>query len=411
MTFVTKNIYFRIIRYKPKHADMEFTTIAEAKKQTGLSYLGTINASAKMMKNKKVNHQYTYAIYLAPAMESGYNVCSHSTPECRLGCLATSGRAGMELMAGKCKTKNARIKKTRLFYEESEFFMAWLMAEIKMYQRKAAKDGYYFSVRLNATSDIDWQNVLINGKNIFEIFPDVAFYDYTKNPRKFFKKPANYHLTFSYTGRNWNVCEELLSMGYNIAMVFNAKHESELPVMYKEYHVINGDLTDYRIADGKGIIVGLKWKRIANREVEKDILQSCFVMNVQNWECTPAVALVEEMSQNLIEMKDIDRTKRLKKNWKLNNQDKVKLSNKKAGLKRFYGINVDEYNELFNQQNGKCKICGRHQSELKKSLSVDHNHLTGNIRGLLCNQCNLILGNANDKIIVLEKAIEYLKNS
>ena len=79
---------------------MNFTTISKAKKETGLSYLGKINISAKLAKNGKVNHQYTYGIYLAPANTSGYNVCSHSTPECRLGCLATSGRAGMEIVAG-----------------------------------------------------------------------------------------------------------------------------------------------------------------------------------------------------------------------------------------------------------------------------------------------------------------------
>ena len=62
-------------------------------------------------------------------------------------------------------------------------------------------------------------------------------------------------------------------------MVFNVKKESDLPVMYEGYNVINGDLTDYRIDDAKGIIVGLKWKRIANRINEKKILNSCFVVD------------------------------------------------------------------------------------------------------------------------------------
>ena len=258
---------------------LNFTTISQAKKQTGLSYLGTINASSKLMKNQKVNMQYTYAIYLAPANTSGYNVCSHSTKECRLGCLATSGRQAIEIFSGLDSIKNARIKKTKLFYEHSEFFMQWLIAEIKSAKLKAQKDGFYFSVRLNATSDIDWQNVKVNGANIFEIFADVNFYDYTKNANKFINKPANYHLTYSYTGRNWAQSKELLKRGVNIAMVFNAKKESELPTEYKGFKVVNGDLTDYRIADAKGIIIGLKWKRIANREAEQQILNSCFVVN------------------------------------------------------------------------------------------------------------------------------------
>lgn len=269
---------------------LQFTTIANAKKQTGLSYLGNINSSAKMIKNKKVSHQYTYAIYFAPSNKSGYNVCPFSTPECRLGCLATSGLAGVEIFAGKCKIHDARIKKTRLLYEEPEFFMSWLIAEIKTYQRKAFRDGYYFSVRLNATSDIDWSNVLVNGQNIFEIFPNVEFYDYTKNPNKFTNKPENYHLTFSYTGRNDQLCKQLLSMGYNIAVVFRAKHEVDLPKYFMNHEVINGDLTDFRIADAKSIIVGLKWKRIANRINEKQILQSCFVIDpVTNEYCNSNV--------------------------------------------------------------------------------------------------------------------------
>jgi hypothetical protein len=262
---------------------MKFTTIADAKRQTGLSYLGTINASAKLLKNGKVSQQYTYGLYLAPAKVSGYNTCSHSTPECRMGCLNTSGRAGIEEFSGKTMIHDARVKKTKLFFEETAFFMQWMIAELKTNQQKAKVDGFGFSARINCTSDIDWANVRVDGRNIFQIFPDVNFYDYTKNPNKFNDKPLNYHLTLSYTGRNWTECKAVLEAGYNIAMVFNVKSETELPLTYNGYKVVNGDLTDYRIDDAKGIIVGLKWKRIANRIAEKKVLNSCFVVkpNVQ----------------------------------------------------------------------------------------------------------------------------------
>lgn len=258
---------------------MKFTSIADARKQTGLSYLGGIATSAKISHSKQYSHQYTYGMYLAPAKLSGYQVCSHSTPECRMGCLNTSGRAGIEEFSGITKIHDCRIKKTKLFFEETAFFMQWLIAEIIQAQAKAKRDNYFFSVRLNATSDIDWSKVLVDGKNIFQIFPQILFYDYTKNAGKFVDKASNYHLTLSYTGRNWNLCEVALSKGYNVAMVFNVKHESMLPAMYKGYKVVNGDLTDYRIDDAKGIIIGLKWKRIANRVNEKKILNSCFVVN------------------------------------------------------------------------------------------------------------------------------------
>jgi len=265
---------------------MNFTTLAQAKKETGLSYLGGVATSAKISHSKEFSHQYTYGLYLAPANVSGYNTCSHSTPECRMGCLNTSGRAAVEIFSGIDRIKKSRIAKTKLFYEHQEFFMQWLIAEIKSAQAKAKRDGFFFSVRLNCTSDIDWAKVKYNGLNIFETFSDVLFYDYTKNANKFLNKPENYHLTLSYTGRNWDACKIVLSQGINVAMVFNVKSEKQLPAMYEGFKVINGDLTDYRIDDAKGIIIGLKWKRIANRIAEKKVLNSCFVV-------TPAIDNVQ----------------------------------------------------------------------------------------------------------------------
>lgn len=280
---------------------MEFTTIANARKQTGLSYLGNINSSAKMVKNKKVNHEYTYIIYLAPASTSSYNVCSHSTPECRLGCLATSGHAGMEINSGiRTTIQDARIKKVKLFFEETSFFMQWVIAEINFYQRKAIKDGFSFSVRLNGTSDIDYANVLINGKTIFEIFPEVSFYDYTKNHNKFVGIAKNYHLTFSYSGLNWSNANILLQSGYNVAVVFNILKGHTLPKTFMGYEVVNGDLTDLRTKDKKGVIIGLKFKEIADRKKAMLLKQkSNFVVRTDDKRCNTAInekAIVNELT-------------------------------------------------------------------------------------------------------------------
>lgn len=263
---------------------MIFSTIGKALKQTKLSYLGGVNISAKMIKNQKVSGNVTYVMYLAPAMESGYNVCPNSTPECRLGCLSTSGRAAMDLISGQNRIKNARINKSKLFFEHNEFFMNWMFAEIRKYQAVAAKKGFDFSCRLNGTSDIDWQNVKLNGKNVFETFPEVVFYDYTKNPAKFSFKPDNYHLTFSYSGRNTETCVKLLKRGFNIAVVFNVKKETELPKTFMGYNVLNGDLTDFRPNDGNGNVIGLKWKKIANKADNEAIKTSVFVVQPDNIE-------------------------------------------------------------------------------------------------------------------------------
>lgn len=80
----------------------------------------------------------------------------------------------------------------------------------------------------------------------------------------------------------------------------------------------------------------------------------------------------------------------------------------KHRYKNLYGITLEDYNNMFASQNGCCKICGTHQSELSKALSVDHCHNTLKVRGLLCGLCNTSLGGFKDNIDLLTKAIEYL---
>lgn len=77
---------------------------------------------------------------------------------------------------------------------------------------------------------------------------------------------------------------------------------------------------------------------------------------------------------------------------------------------RKYGITLEQYNLLFLKQEGKCAICGTHQSELPKRLYVDHCHITKTIRGLLCYKCNTGLGQFNDSITLIRSTLKYLKN-
>jgi Recombination endonuclease VII len=107
--------------------------------------------------------------------------------------------------------------------------------------------------------------------------------------------------------------------------------------------------------------------------------------------------------------------------WRKKNPEKAKEQSRKARerhpdksrkffLKDLYGMTIEQYNLLFEKQQGKCAICERHQSELTKRLHVDHNHNTGKTRGLLCHYCNTALGSFKEDITLLNKAIEYLKN-
>lgn len=74
-----------------------------------------------------------------------------------------------------------------------------------------------------------------------------------------------------------------------------------------------------------------------------------------------------------------------------------------------FGITLEDYDQMFADQNGCCDICGVHQSEVKTRFAVDHNHKTGEVRGLLCGCCNKGLGQFKDNTEYLAKAITYLK--
>ena len=78
-------------------------------------------------------------------------------------------------------------------------------------------------------------------------------------------------------------------------------------------------------------------------------------------------------------------------------------------LKRLYGIGIEQYNQMWQGQDGLCAICGRHQIETARSLSVDHNHKTGEIRQLLCTSCNTVLGHIQDDIQTAKDIVAYLE--
>lgn len=98
-----------------------------------------------------------------------------------------------------------------------------------------------------------------------------------------------------------------------------------------------------------------------------------------------------------------------KKYYKDNIQsDSYKNKKRNESYIRKYGITLETYNELFNKQKGCCAICNKHQSELKKVLVVDHCHTTGNVRELLCSECNIGIGLLKDSPSTLNAAYEYL---
>ena len=216
----------------------------------------------KLLKGEKKGY-LSSVLHFAPATLSGKEVCPKRTAGCTAACLNTAGRGGI---FKKGETTNviqkARIRKTKAFFENRQAFLNELTVEIIKTKTKAEKQGLIPVFRLNGTSDLAWEKYEVaNGKNIFQMFPEVQFYDYTKiNNRKVAHIP-NYHLTFSKADGNDMDTRLAISNGMNVAVVFH-----KVPENYLGRPVINGDETDLRFLDPKGVIVGLKAKGKAKKD-------------------------------------------------------------------------------------------------------------------------------------------------
>jgi hypothetical protein len=97
--------------------------------------------------------------------------------------------------------------------------------------------------------------------------------------------------------------------------------------------------------------------------------------------------------------------------WNAANKQRAYEIRRRSHLKTLYGISLEQYNDLLQEQNGLCAICSRHHSEFKLPLNVDHNHRTNEIRGLLCNYCNRGLAAYHDKSHYFHNAAVYLEQA
>jgi hypothetical protein len=235
------------------------TDSAKAAKASGYGYLNAIQ-------------------YMAPHSSAGVgNLCSHASPQCIALCLGThSGQAAMvsDLANGTNATRESRKKKARLFMSNRAAYMNEMARAIVKIIHKAKRDGLTPCIRLNGSTDISWERIRFNldaktiaklepltGKlrrvenvTLLELFHWVQFVDYTKNPNRLGKAPANLDLTLSYSGNNSDACVNALLAGHNVAIVFHGV----LPESFAGFPVINGDLHDLRHLDAKGgFIVGL----------------------------------------------------------------------------------------------------------------------------------------------------------
>jgi len=220
----------------------------------------------KIMKGKSKGY-LTFILHLAPHDLSGYQVCPKATAGCIAGCLNLAGRGGMFKKGENTNViQQARIRKTKMFFENRESFMAELVKDIRRGINYAEKKGLIPVFRLDGTSDIAWEKIRVGVyRNIMSMFPTVQFYDYTKVlGRK--NLPSNYHLTFSAADGNDLDVYRAIQQGMNVAVVFGTKKGQPLPESYLGREVFNGDESDLRFLDPKNVIVGLYAKGKAKKD-------------------------------------------------------------------------------------------------------------------------------------------------
>lgn len=214
--------------------------------------------NAKTKKGEKYGFT-TYIQYMSPHKQNslGKNVCPNASEGCAKACLFKSGFGGIYT-----SVEQGRINRTEFFLNDKDAYLQYLKKEIERAKKRHEKKGEKICIRLNGTSDLPFESILLEGQSIMEHFSDIQFYDYTKSPKRMKaylngEMPANYQLTFSRSEVNDKDAMEVLSNGGNVAMVFN-----ELPAEYNGFKVINGDESDLRFLDEENVIVGLKYKKL-----------------------------------------------------------------------------------------------------------------------------------------------------
>ena len=237
----------------------------------------------KVLKGMKQGYM-TYILHLAPASLSGYNTCPKATAGCKFACLNTAGRGGMFKKGESTNViQNARIRKTKMFFENRAEFMASLVKDIELAIKQSIKKDLIPVFRLNGTSDISWEKykVIRNGvvyRNIFDAFSQFQFYDYSKILGRKVALNDNYDLTFSAADGNDKDVQKAIVQGYNIATVFGVKKTEPLPKTYFSRIVINGDESDLRFLDRRGVVVGLYAKGKAKKDTSGFVKYPTFML-------------------------------------------------------------------------------------------------------------------------------------
>ena len=227
--------------------------------------------STKIEKSNKLSDEwFSRIVYLAPddLADGKRTLCPFAKKAgCSEACLNTAGHGKFS------NVQQARIRKSLLFLNDQQEFMRQLVEDSNKFLKECDRLGKKPALRLNGTSDIQWEHIKVDGhENIFAMFPQIQFYDYTKIPTRKVGHIPNYHLTWSYTEADSKYSALIKNVSNNIAVVFR----EALPEVFKGFKVIDGDKHDMRFLDETQVVVGL----IEKGEAKKDT--SGFVIDLIN---------------------------------------------------------------------------------------------------------------------------------
>lgn len=219
----------------------------------------------------------------AAAKIGGVLTCSHAGM-CVIACIENTGRMRFT------EAQFARLWRTYLYVYHFDFLFEKMRKEIITARGYAARNELAFSCRLNGTTDLPWETKRNSrGENLFELFPDIQFYDYTKNPaRAADTGAANYFIAYSYNEKSSpQFARELLENGGSVAMVFNTRRGAALPKKWNiggsVFPVVDGDQHDLIYRQPRGAIIGLRYKMAFDKTTHKAIKPDFrFVQRVEN---------------------------------------------------------------------------------------------------------------------------------
>lgn len=187
-------------------------------------------------------------LHLLPHKLSGKNTCSSASIGCSQHCLNTSGFGRYP------SVQKGRLRKTKLLFDDRKEFERLLSKDIESFIAKCKKLKVKPVIRLNGTSDLDWEKLF---PGIHSKYKEALFMDYTKIKSRMDrfldgKLSKNYHLTFSQHEKNKHHTLDVLKRGGNVAVIFD-----KLPRRYLGYPVVDADKHDLRFKDKKGVVCGL----------------------------------------------------------------------------------------------------------------------------------------------------------